>query len=204
MFDLKLEVVLIPVSDVERAKSFYQQLEWRLEADFTSGSTRIVQFTPPGSACSIQFGRGLTTAAPGSAQGLYLVVTDITEARRQLLARGVSVSDVFHCSSGFACRFVPDGREDGRQPQGQTYGSFATFEDPDGNGWLLQEVTTRLPGRVSGNTTFASENDLVEALKRAATAHGRHEATLKQADPDWPQWYAKYMVREQSGEKLPE
>jgi catechol 2,3-dioxygenase-like lactoylglutathione lyase family enzyme len=203
-FALKLEVVLIPVSDVDRAKEFYGRLGWRLDADFTTGDFRIVQFTPPGSACSIQFGKNITTAQPGSAQGLYLVVSDIQAACEELVAHGVDASNVFHCATGFACRFRNEDRVDGREPEGGTYRSFATFQDPDGNSWLLQEITARLPGRVSGDTTYASEEDLTQALKRASTAHGQHEARIKHADANWPEWYATYMVREQSGQELPE
>jgi len=205
--DLKMEAVVIPVADVDRARQFYDSLGWRLDADFSAGQSRIVQYTPPGSGCSLQFGAGLTTAAPGSAQGLYLVVTDIQAARDALVARGVSVSPVFHCETGFACRFGDDstpGRVTGRAPADASYGSFAGFSDPDGNGWLLQEVTTRLPGRVDATTTqYASVADVASALRRAAAAHGEHEARTGKADPDWPDWYALYMVREQSGETLP-
>jgi catechol 2,3-dioxygenase-like lactoylglutathione lyase family enzyme len=208
--DMKLEVIVIPVSDVDRTKRFYSALGWRLDVDIAVGDTRIVQFTPPGSGCSIQFGKNLfgakvASGAPGSAQGLYLVVSDIEAARKDLVARGVDASDVFHCSTGFACRFPGnDGRVSGRQPERKTYGSFVSFSDPDGNGWLLQEVTTRLPGRVDpATTTFASVNDLVNALRRAEAAHGEHEKRTGQRDANWPDWYARYMAAEQAGTELP-
>ena len=149
--DMRLEVVVIPVSDVDRARAFYTTLGWRLDADFVDDDhLRIVQLTPPGSPCSVQFGTGLTAAAPGTAPALYLVVSDIEAARGELVGRGVAVSPVFHCATGFACRFGDEstkGRVPGRAPERATYASFATFSDPDGNGWLLQEITTRLPGR---------------------------------------------------------
>jgi catechol 2,3-dioxygenase-like lactoylglutathione lyase family enzyme len=197
--DMKLEVVVIPVSDVERAKRFYGGLGWRLDADFAVGDAfRVVQFTPPGSPCSFHFGKGVTAAAPGSAQGLYLVVSDIEAARAELVGRGVEVSEVFHrAGPGKPPISGPD-------PERRSYGSYATFSDPDGNGWLLQEVTVRLPGRVdSGETTFSSSADLAKALRRAATAHGEHEKRTGQRDENWPDWYADYLVREQSGEALP-
>jgi catechol 2,3-dioxygenase-like lactoylglutathione lyase family enzyme len=209
--DMKLEVVVIPVSDVDRAKEFYGRLGWRLDADVVSGhGSRLIQLTPPGSGCSIQFGAnlfgtGVTPAAPGSAQGLYLVVSDIEAARGELIAHGVDASEVFHCSTGYACRFPGnDGRVSGPAPERGSYGSFVSFRDPDGNGWLLQEVTTRLPGRVAGDTTYGSAGDLSQALRRASAAHGQHEARTGKADPNWPDWYAEYMVREQAGEELPQ
>jgi catechol 2,3-dioxygenase-like lactoylglutathione lyase family enzyme len=207
--DLILEVVVIPVSDVDLAKDFYAGLGWRLDADFATGpDSRIVQFTPPGSGCSVQFGKGITAAAPGSTQGLYLKVSDIEGARETLLARGAKMSEVFHCSAGFVCRFegpaAAEGRVSGPHPAHDSYSSFAVFQDPDGNGWILQEVTTRLAGRTNPDVTaFTSASDLSAALKRAAAAHGQHEARIGQADPDWPTWYAEYMVREHSGQELP-
>ena len=198
--DMKLEVVVIPVSDVERAKRFYGGLGWRLDADFVFGDTfRGVQFTPPGSPCSIHFGRGITSAAPGSAPGLYLVVSDIEAARAELVARGVDVSEVFHRTP------VGGPTVSGRDPERRTYNSFATFKDPDGNGWLLQEITVRLPGRVDSNvTTFTSPSELAAALRRAGSAHGEHEKrTGGQYDVNWPDWYAEYMVAEQAGKPLP-
>jgi catechol 2,3-dioxygenase-like lactoylglutathione lyase family enzyme len=205
--DFNLEVVIIPVSDVDRAKEFYSSLAWRLDADFRfDNGFRIVQFTPPGSGCSLQFGTNMTSALPGSAQGLYLVVSDIDSARDELVARGVEVSDVFHAATPGA-QFQPDGtrgRVSGPAPDHATYGSFATFRDPDGNGWLLQEVTTRLPGRIdSAKTTFGSAKDLASALRRAAAAHGEHEKRIGKADPNWPDWYAAYMVAEQAGAEPP-
>ena len=206
--DLKLEVVVIPVADVDRAKKFYGSLGWRLDADFPfDNGFRVVQFTPPGSGCSVQFGTNITSAAPGSAQGLYLIVSDIEAARDELAARGVKVSEVFHAGAPGA-QFQPDGasgRVTGPAPDHASYGSFATFSDPDGNGWLLQEVTTRLPGRIDpAETAFASANDLASALRRAAAAHGEHEKRIGQADANWPDWYAAYMVAEQAGAALPQ
>ena len=209
--DMKLEMVVIPVSDVDRATEFYGRLGWRLDADFAAGDDwRGIQFTPPGSGCSIIFGKNVTAAAPGSAQGLYLIVSDIEAARDELLSRGVEISEVFHDAGGvYAGADEPylfgRLRVSGPDPEHRSYRSHASFSDPDGNGWLLQEVTTRLPGRVDpATTTFASAGDLSQALRRAAAAHGQHEARTGQADPNWPDWYAEYMVREQSGEELPQ
>ncbi|MGH9794403.1 MAG: VOC family protein [Candidatus Acidiferrales bacterium] len=209
--DMKLEVIIIPVSDVDRAKEFYGRLGWRLDADFARGDDwRAIQFTPPGSGCSVIFGKNVTAAAPGSAQGLYLIVSDIEAARKELLARGIQLSEVFHGASG-----VLSGTDEpylfgrirvsGPDAEHGSYRSFASFRDPDGNGWLLQEVTTRLPGRIdSATTTFASANDLANALRRAEAAHGQHEKRTGQRDTNWPDWYAAYMVREQSGKELPQ
>jgi catechol 2,3-dioxygenase-like lactoylglutathione lyase family enzyme len=204
---LKLEAVVIPVSDVDRAKRFYEKLGWRLDADFAfDNGFRVVQFTPPGSHCSVQFGTKITSAVPGSARGLYLVGSDIEAARGQIAACGVDVSEVFHSGTPGA-QFQPedaDGRVSGPAPGHASYGSFATFRDPDGNGWLLQEVTTRLPGRVnSGVTSFASASDLASSLRRAEAAHGEHEKRIGNADPNWPDWYAQYIVAEQAGTALP-
>jgi len=207
--DTKLEIVVIPVSDVDRAKEFYTRLGWRLDADFDNGADfRVIQFTPPGSGCSVIFGRNVTAAAPGSAQGLYLIVSDIEAAREEFLRRGVQVSEVFHGGAVYA---GPDEpylfgrlRVSGPDPEHRSYRSFASFHDPDGNGWLFQEITERLPGRVVGETKYASANDLAAAMRRAAAAHGQHEARIGQADPNWPDWYAEYMVREQNGEELPQ
>ncbi len=207
--DMKFEIVVIPVSDVDRAKEFYVRLGWRLDADFDAGKTfRVLQFTPPGSGCSVIFGTNVTAAAPGSAQGMYLVVSDIDAARRELLDRGVAVSEVFH-SAG-----VYDGpdepylfgrvRASGPDPEHGSYRSFASFRDPDGNGWLFQEVTTRLAGRIDSTaTTFASANDLASAFRRAERAHGEYEAGLGHRDENWPDWYAAHMVAEQSGKERP-
>jgi catechol 2,3-dioxygenase-like lactoylglutathione lyase family enzyme len=202
--DMKLEVVVIPVSDVDRAKEFYGSLGWRLDADVAAGDEfRLIQFTPPGAGCSVQFGTNLTSAAPGAAQGLYLIVSDIEAARDELVARGVKVSEVFH-EGTLGARFHDAGRVAGPSPDHSSYGSFASFSDPDGNGWLLQEVTTRLPGRTDPATTsFASASDLAGALRRASAAHGEHEKRTGEADPNWPDWYADYMVREQAGGELP-
>ena len=205
--DLKLEVVVIPVSDADRAKEFYGRLGWRLDADFPfDNGFRVVQFTPPGSGCSVQFGTKITAAAPGSAQGLYLVVSDIAAARDQLAARGAKVSDVFHPGAPGA-QFEPGGGSDrvnGPAADRQSYSSFATFSDPDGNTWLLQEITTRLPGRVdAAETSYASVADLSAAMRRASVAHGEHEKRIGQADENWPDWYAAYMVAAQAGTELP-
>jgi catechol 2,3-dioxygenase-like lactoylglutathione lyase family enzyme len=204
--DEKLEVVVIPVSDVDRAKEFYGSLGWRLDADVARGDNfRLVQFTPPGSGCSIQFGTGLTSAAPGSAQDLYLTVSDIGAARADVVARGVEASEVFHEGApGGRFRDGTDGRVSGPAPKDASYGSFASFSDPDGNSWLVQEVTTRLPGRVDPTVTlFGSASDLADAMRRASAAHGQHEKRIGHADADWPDWYAKYMVAEQAGAELP-
>ena len=202
--DLKLEVVIIPVADVDRAKDFYGGLGWRLDADFAfDNGFRVVQFTPPGSAASVQFGVNMTSAAPGSVQNLYLIVADIETARAALAARGVEVSEVFHPSApGDQFRPSASGHLGGRSAD--SYSSFASFSDPDGNTWLLQEVTTRLPGRIeSSETSFASVGDLADAMRRASVAHGEHEKRIGEADPDWPGWYAAYMVAEQAGTELP-
>jgi catechol 2,3-dioxygenase-like lactoylglutathione lyase family enzyme len=206
--DVKLEVVVIPVADVDRAKQFYGGLAWRLDADFRfDNGFRIVQFTPPGSCCSIQFGAKVTSAAPGSVQDLYLVVPDIGAVREQLVARGADVSEVFHPGAPGA-QFeteVSTARLSGPSPDHSSYGSYATFSDPDGNRWLLQEVTKRLAGRVDlSETTFVSVNDLASALRRASFAHDEHEKSIGQHDANWPDWYAMYMAAEQSGEKFPE
>jgi catechol 2,3-dioxygenase-like lactoylglutathione lyase family enzyme len=204
--DMKLEVVVIPVSDVDRAKEFYSRLGWRLDADRSAGNSfRLVQFTPPGSGCSVQFGVNLTSAAPGSAQAMLLAVSDVEAARKELIVHGIDASDVFHCDIGTACRFLGVGtRISGAHPERLSYSSFVSFSDPDGNSWLLQEVTQRLPGRVTGDTAYASAHDLAQAMIRAAKAHGQHEKRIGQADPNWPDWYAEYMVREQLGKELPQ
>jgi catechol 2,3-dioxygenase-like lactoylglutathione lyase family enzyme len=209
--DMRLEVVVIPVSDVDRAKAFYARLGWRLDADFAAGDDyRVIQFTPPGSGCSVIFGKNVTAAAPGSAQGLYLVVADVAAARDELTRRGVAVSEAFHDAGG--AYVGPDEpylfgrrRVGGADPEHRSYRSFASFRDPDGNGWLFQEVTQRLPGRVDGDaTTFASSTALAAALRRASAAHGEHEKRNGgQYDAGWPDWYAEYIVREQAGEALP-
>jgi catechol 2,3-dioxygenase-like lactoylglutathione lyase family enzyme len=204
---LKLEVVIIPVSDVDRSKKFYANLGWRLDADFAfDNGFRVVQFTPPGSACSVQFGSKVTSASPGSAQSLYLIVSDIEAARGELAAFGVDVSAVFHPTIPGA-QFQPNGtsgRVSGPAPNHATYSSFATFRDPDGNSWLLQEITNRLPGRIESDvTSFMSIPDLASAFRRAAAAHGEHEKRIGAADANWPDWYAAYMAAEQSGTELP-
>ena len=195
--DMKLEVVVIPVSDVERAKRFYSGLGWRLDADIARGTFRVVQFTPPGSSCSIQVGTGLSSSAAGCAQSVYLVVSDIEAARSELIARGIDASEVFH-------RGGPTGRLSGPDPERKSYASFVSFADPDGNSWLVQEVTVRLPGRVNAEVTkFTSPTELAAALRRAEAAHGEHEKRTGQRDANWADWYAEYMVREQTGGELP-
>jgi catechol 2,3-dioxygenase-like lactoylglutathione lyase family enzyme len=205
--DMKLEVIVIPVAEVGRSKDFYARLGWRLDADFAApdGSYRVIQFTPPGSGCSVIFGKNVTAAAPGSAQGLYLIVSDVEAARNDLIGRGVEVSEAFHDAGGVYAG--PDEpylfgrlRVRGRDPEQRTYRSFASFSDPDGNGWLFQEITARLPGRVSADaTTFASTADLAGALRRAEAAHGVYEKTLGKRDENRPDWYADHMVKEQAG-----
>ena len=201
--DMKLEVVVIPVADVDRAKSFYDGLGWRLDADIAAGEDfRVIQFTPRGSGASVIFGRNVTAAPPGSAQGIYLVVSDIEAARNELLRRGAEVSETFHYAAGEQGRI----RVSGPDPKRPSYGSYATFTDPDGNLWLLQQVTARLPGRIdSGMTSFNSPADLAGALRRAAAAHGEHEKRGGGTyDDNWPDWYAAYMAAEQAGTKLPD
>jgi catechol 2,3-dioxygenase-like lactoylglutathione lyase family enzyme len=209
--DMKFEIVVIPVSDVDRAKEFYSGLGWRLDADYDSGKDfRIIQFTPPGSGCSVIFGKNVTAAAPGSAQGLYLIVTDIVAARNNLLRRGVKVGEVFHGAGDTYAG--PDEpylfgriRVNGPDPEHRSYRSFASFSDPDGNGWLFQEITTRLPGRIDATeTAFASATDLASAFRRAEAAHGEHEKRTGQHDANWADWYAAYMVAEQHGNELPQ
>ena len=207
--DMKFEIVVVPVSDVDRAKRFYGGLGWRLDADFDNGEDfRVIQFTPPSSGCSVIFGKNVTAAAPGSAQGLYLIVSDIAAARADLVSRGVEVSEVSHDANGVYAG--PDEpylfgrrRVSGPDPERTSYRSFASFSDPDGNGWLFQEITTRLPGRVEGETTFASAAELAAALRRAEAAHGEHERRLGRRDETWPEWYAEYMRREQTDTETP-
>ena len=205
--DLKLEAIVIPVSDVDRAKKFYGNLGWRLDADFAfDNGFRVIQFTPPGSPASIQFGTKMTPAAPGSAQGLYLIVSDIEAARNELAARGAAITEVFHNETAGAQFQIDstDGRLSGPAPDHATYRSYAKFNDPDGNGWLLQEVTTRLAGRVDqAETSFASAHDLASAMRRAEAAHGEHEKRTGERDANWSDWYAEYMVAEQAGKELP-
>jgi catechol 2,3-dioxygenase-like lactoylglutathione lyase family enzyme len=209
--DTKLEIVVIPVSDIDRAKEFYARLRWRLDADYDNGADfRVIQFTPPGSGCSVIFGRNVTEAVPGSAQGLYLIVSDLQAAREDLRRRGVAISEAFDDATDVHAG--PDqpylfGRlwVSGPDPEHRSYRTFASFSDPDGNGWLLEEITTRLPGRIdSAATSFSSAADLASALKPAASAHGEHEKRTGQRDENWPDWYAAHMVAEQSGGKLPE
>jgi catechol 2,3-dioxygenase-like lactoylglutathione lyase family enzyme len=207
--DMKLEVIVIPVANVDRARQFYDGLGWRLDADFAfDDGFRVIQFTPPGSGASVIFGTNVTAAAPGSARGLYLVVSDIEAARKELLGRGVKVSELFHGGGDLHMgadepHLFGSVRLSGPDPERRTYLSLASFSDPDGNGWLLQEVTARLPGRVEANTTFTSAADLAAALRRAAAAHGEHEKRTGGHDVNWPSWYAEYIVREQAGEPPP-
>ena len=194
--DMKLEVVVIPVSDYDRAEEFYTRIGWR--QDVTPPDSGVFQFTPPGSACSIQFGKNLTTASPGSVQRTYLIVSNIDAVRAELIAAGVEVGEVFH--------FGPAGPVPGPDPERRTYASFATFSDPDGNTWLLQEITNRLPGRVdAAATSFGSASDLASAFRRAEAAHGEYEKRMGgQRDENWPEWYAAYMIAEQNGTELPQ
>jgi len=197
--DMKLEVALIPVSDVDRAKEFYTRLGWRLDDDIVMGNDfRVVQFTPPGSGCSITFGKGVTAATPGALRG-GLIVSDIEAAHRELAARGIDASEVFHGSP-----FSPAGRISGPDPERQSYRSYVSFEDPDGNMWIVQEVTRRLPGRIDPATmTFRSASDLASAIRRAAAAHGEHDERNGQGGANWPDSYAAYIAAEQAGTELP-
>ena len=205
--DMRLEVDIIPVSDVDRAKQFYQRLGFRLDADDAPmEGLRIVQFTPPGSGTSVTFGLGLTNAAPGAAEG-GLIVSDIEAAHHQLAGRGIEVSDIWHGPP-----FPVEARQPGPDPERTSYGSFFYLNDPDGNTWLVQEVTTRRPGVMdAGETGYVSREDLEAALRRAEAAHREHEKgngrshLFHRADPDtnWPAWYASYMVAEQAGTDLP-
>jgi catechol 2,3-dioxygenase-like lactoylglutathione lyase family enzyme len=205
--DMKLEVQVIPVSDVDRSKQFYERLGWRLDDDVAPlDGLRIVQFTPPGSGASVTFGTGLTTAAPGSAEG-GLIVADIVAAHDNIAGRGIDASEVWHGPP-----FPPEARQPGPDPERTSYGSFFSFDDPDGNTWLVQEVTTRLPGRIdAANTAFASTADLADALRRAEAAHVEHQKRTGRshlfhrsgADESWPAWYAAYMAAEQAGTDLP-
>ncbi|MGW4870148.1 VOC family protein [Streptomyces chartreusis] len=203
--DMKLEVVVVPVADVDRAKKFYTALGWRLDADVApDAGFRVVQMTPPGSPASVIFGMSVTEQAPGSARGLHLVVDDIEAAHAELERNGADPSEVFHDAGGVFHHGGTDARVPGADPRRSSYGSFLSFDDPDGNGWLLQEITARLPGRLDPATTeFASAGDLAGALRRAAAAHGEHEARIGAEDPDWPDWYARYMVSEQAGTEPP-
>jgi catechol 2,3-dioxygenase-like lactoylglutathione lyase family enzyme len=205
--DMKLEVHIIPVSDVDRAKQFYERLGWRLDGDAAPlDGLRIVQFTPPGSAASVTFGTGLTAAVPGSAEG-GLIVSDIEAAHDDLAGRGVDVSEIWHGPP-----FPPEARQPGPDPEHTSYGSFCSFTDPDGNTWLVQEVTMRLPGRIdAAETAFSSAADLVSALRRAEAAHVEHQKRTGRShlfhrsaqDENWPAWYAAYLVAEQAGTDPP-
>lgn len=203
--DMKLEVQIISVSDVERTKQFYEQAGWRLDEDVAPmPGLRIVQVTPPGSGTSVTFGQGLTTAAPGAAEAA-LIVSDIEAARNQLLGRGIQVSDIWHGPP-----FPVEARQPGVDPERSSYGSFFSFTDPDNNLWLVQEVTTRRPGRMNpAETGYVTAADLEGALRRAEAAHhqrkggGSHLLHRSQHDEDWPAWYASYMAAEQAGTDLP-
>jgi len=205
MIDMKLEVIVLPVSDVDRAATFYRELGWRVDADIaTDNGGRILQFTPPGSPCSILIGTGLTPSAPGTAQFVHLIVSDIEAARAELIGKGVDASEVFHDAAGGYNRFDPAVRASGPDPERRSYASFVTFSDPDGNGWILQEITNRFPGRLDPDvTSFASVRDVADALRRASVAHGEHEKRIGAADPNWADWYAAYIVAEQAGDPLP-
>jgi len=204
--DMKIEAVVLPVSDVDRAADFYARLGWRVDVDIRAEGRRILQYTPPGSPASILFGTGLSPAPPGSAQYLHLIVSDIEAAERDLVAKRVETSGVFHDSTGGFNRFDPRIRASGPDPERRSYGSFATFSDPDGNLWVLQEITARWPGRVDSDTTgYPSVRDLADAMRRAEAAHGEHERRMGGArDENWPDWYAEYMVAEQAGKRLPQ
>ena len=197
--DMRLEVQIIPVSDVDRAKQFYQRLGWRLDADDSPlPGLRIVQFTPPGSGASVTFGLGLTNAAPGSAEG-GLTVSEIVAAHDELAGRGIDTSEIWHGPP-----FPVEARQPGPDPERTSYGSFFSFTDPDGNIWLVEEVTTRLPGRVdAAGTAFVSAADLASALRRAEAAHAGHEQRAGGHDGDWSGWYAAYLVAERAGTDLP-
>jgi catechol 2,3-dioxygenase-like lactoylglutathione lyase family enzyme len=197
--DMKLEVSIVPVSNVDRAKEFYTKLGWRLDDDIVNGNDfRVVQFTPPGSGSSISFGKGVTDAKPGSFRG-GLIVSDIEAAHQMFVARGIKASEVFHGSP-----FSAAGRISGPDPERKSYSSYVAFEDPDGNAWIVQEVTRRAPGRTDpAKTAFASANDLASAMRRAEAAHGDHEKRNGQRDANWPDWYAAYMAAEQAGTDLP-
>ncbi|MER8071178.1 VOC family protein [Streptomyces sp. NPDC094034] len=203
--DMKLELVVVPVSDVDRAKDFYTGLGWRLDADLAPADRfRVVQMTPPGSPASVIFGTSVTEQAPGSARGLHLVVNDIDKAHDELERGGAHPSDVFHDAGGVFHHAGNADRVDGPAPDHGSYGSFLSFSDPDGNGWLLQEITDRLPGRMDPSTTaFGSVADLADAMRRAASAHGEHERRTGTEDANWPDWYARYMVSEQAGTEPP-
>ena len=194
--DMKLEVIVIPVSDVDRSEQFYRKLGWR--QDVTPPGSGVFQFTPHGSPCSVQFGKGLTSATPGSVQRTYLIVSDIEAVRNAIIAAGIEVGEIFH--------FGPNGPLSGLDPERGSYRSLATFADPDDNSWLLQEITTRLPGRVdTGVTSFGSASDLASAMRRAESAHGEHEKRMGgQRDENWSDWYAEYMAAEQAGSELPQ
>ncbi|HEX4407157.1 MAG TPA: VOC family protein [Xanthobacteraceae bacterium] len=195
--DMKLEVIIVPVSDVDRARAFYEKVGFRLDIDFTANEKfRILQFTPPGSDASIIFGKGITADSYGRTDSLVLAVEDVVAARADLVGRGIGVSEVFHYATGPFNKTSEPPRVIGPDPQGRSYYSFASFDDPDGNGWLMQEIKQRLPGRVASQPLTAETTQiLLSALKSTADAHGLHEKELGKPDPDWPQWYAAYMTK---------
>jgi len=202
--DMKLEVVVLPVSNVDRAAAFYERLGWRKDADLKNADSRILQFTSPGSSCSIIFGTNLTPAGPGSSQFLHLIVSDIEAARQDLVSHGVDASEVFHDKSGGFNRFDPRVRASGPDPERRSYASFVVFSDPDRNGWVLQEITQRWPGRIDTNETcYSSVSDLANAMRRAEAAHGEHEKRIGRRDENWADWYAQYMAADQTGQTLP-
>jgi catechol 2,3-dioxygenase-like lactoylglutathione lyase family enzyme len=202
--DMKLEVLILPVANVDRAKAFYEKIGFRLDIDFAANEEyRVLQFTPPGSQTSIIFGKGVTSAQPGSIDRMLLAVYDIEAARDKLVSQGIEVSEVFHDASGGlggGFHTGSDGRAAGPDPQRRSYGSYASFSDPDGNVWLLQEIWERLPGRVAQESANGDmKGVLLKALTSAAAAHGVHEMEIGKADPDWPQWYADHMTRTLGG-----
>ena len=197
--DFKIEIIVLPVADVDRTKEFYRRLGFREDAEFSGpDGFRVVQLTPPGSAASIIFGSRVTDAEPGSSRGVHLVVDDILAAREELLRAGADVSEVLHDAGGVFHHGGTQDRVSGPDPKRSSYGSFLSFRDPDGNEFILQEVTTRLPGRVT-EVVYRDARDLERALRDAAAAHGKHEEETGKADPEWPVWYADYMARERQG-----
>jgi catechol 2,3-dioxygenase-like lactoylglutathione lyase family enzyme len=193
--DMKLEVVVFGVSDVDRAKAFYQNLGWRLDADFANGDFRVVQLTPHNSQASVIFGKGVTTKKPGSVDNLTLVVDDINAARNELVARGVDVSEVFHFAGGPYNSSTQYPRIAGPDPEGRSYYSFVSFEDPDGNGWLLQEIQKRLPGREWKSTLDVA--GFADLLREAEEHHGSYEKS--HAKHHWYDWYAPFINARQNG-----
>lgn len=202
--DMRFEVVVIPVSDVDRAKRFYAAPRWRLDIDFAASQQyRVVQFTPPDSACSIIFGNRIPAATPGSVQGHYLIVSDIETARAEMIDHGVMTSEPFYDTGGIFHHLNGEDVVAGPHPQRRSYGTYASFSDPDGNGWFLQEVAARLPGHeLSSDVEFTSSTELARALRRAAAAHDEHEHRIGQRDSNWTDWYADYISAERTGKPL--